>query len=155
MKKINNNYFKKAMAKFATGIIVITIKDQSSYIGKTVNSFSSLSLKPPLVLFSLDKKSSSLSKFINNKSIGINILSKKQKNISIHFSKKNNKWDSIKYYLSNENIPMIKNSLVNLSCKNTKTISAGDHIIFICEIIEIDISTKNKPLIYLESNYLK
>ena len=50
---------------------------------------------------------------------------------------------------------MIKNSLVNLSCKNTKTISAGDHIIFVCEIIEIDINIEDQPLIYLESNYLK
>ena len=155
MKKINNNYFKKAMAKFATGITVITINDEDNFIGKTVSSFSSLSLTPPLILFSLDKKSSSLSKFIKNKSIGINILSNKQKNISIHFSKKDNKWDSIKYYLSNRNIPMIKNSLVNLSCKNTRTISAGDHIIFVCEIIEIDINIEDQPLIYLESNYLK
>ena len=92
MKKINNNYYKKAMAKFATGITVITINDDDdNFIGKTVSSFSSLSLNPPLILFSLDKKSSSLSKFIKNKSIGINILSKKKKNISIHFSKKNNK----------------------------------------------------------------
>jgi len=155
MKKINNIYFKKAMAKFATGITVITINDKNNFIGKTVNSFSSLSLNPPLVLFSLDKKSSSLSKFTKAKSIGINILSKQQKNISIYFSKKNNNWGDIKYYLSKNHIPMIDNSLVNLSCKRIKSIPTGDHILFICEIVELDMHSKVQPLIYLESNYLK
>ena len=54
MQKVNNTNFKKAMGKFATGVTVITINYKKTYFGKTVNSFSSLSLNPPLVLFSLD-----------------------------------------------------------------------------------------------------
>ena len=87
MQKVNNKNFKKALSNFATGVTIVSINYKNDYIGKTVNSFSSVSLNPPLVLFSLDKKSSSLNKFLKSKNIGINILQKKQKKLSLHFSK--------------------------------------------------------------------
>ena len=73
MKKINNKLFKKVLGKFATGITVVSINNKGDKIGKTVNSFTALSLSPPLVLFSLDKKSSSLIKYKKSKLFGINI----------------------------------------------------------------------------------
>ena len=91
MKKINSLIFKKAMSKFTTGITVVTIKTKSGYIGKTVNSFTSLSLNPPLILFSLDKKSSSINEYKDSTFFGVNILTKKQKNISKFFSLKKSK----------------------------------------------------------------
>ena len=60
MKKNNLNLFKLVLSKFATGLTIISINADKEFIGKTVNSFASLSLNPPLVLFSLDKKSTSL-----------------------------------------------------------------------------------------------
>ena len=64
-------------------------KKNNIIYGKTVNSFNSLSLNPPLVLFSLGNYSSSIKNFLNTKYLTINILSKNQRNISDHFSKKN------------------------------------------------------------------
>ena len=119
MKKINSYNFKNSMSKFATGVTVVSINDNNTFIGKTVNSFSSLSLKPPLVLFSLDKKSSSLIKFKNKSYIGINILSIKQKKLSENFANKKSQWCNTQYFLSKNNVPMIKNSVVNLSCQIT------------------------------------
>ena len=55
MKKINSFLFKSVMSKFITGVTIITINKNNNYIGKTVNSFASISLNPPLVLFSLEK----------------------------------------------------------------------------------------------------
>ncbi len=60
MKKINKQNYKKTLSKFSTGITVVATSQRSILYGKTINSFSSLSLSPPLVLFSLDKKSSKL-----------------------------------------------------------------------------------------------
>jgi flavin reductase (DIM6/NTAB) family NADH-FMN oxidoreductase RutF len=154
MKKINSKLFKQAMSKFATGITVITINNKNQYIGKTVNSFAALSLKPSLVLFSLDKKSTSLKFYNISKYIGINILTSKQKKISSHFSLKNPQWDSTNSFITSNNLPMILDALVNLECKKIKTISQGDHIIFICEIINLKINDKFKPLIYLNSEYI-
>lgn len=153
MDKITTNSYKKAMSKYATGITIISINDRNNYIGKTVNSFSSLSLNPPLVLFSLDKKSSSLKKFLNSSFIGISILSNKQKKISYHFSKKKPIWGKTEVFLSSKKIPLIKNAVVNLSCKNFKNIKSGDHIIFICKVFESLIQNNVKSLTYLNNKY--
>ena len=80
MKKINSKLFKLAMSKFATGVTIVTLNNKGLFTGKTVNSFASLSLDPSLVLFSLDKNSSSLNNYKKAKYLGINILSYRQKN---------------------------------------------------------------------------
>ena len=67
MKKINKDNFKKTLSTFVTGITVVTTKNNSILYGKTINSFSSLSLSPSLVLFSLDTKSSKLKIFLWDK----------------------------------------------------------------------------------------
>ena len=153
MKKINSSLFKLAMSKFATGVTVITINSNGKLIGKTVNSFAALSLNPPLILFSLDKKSSSLNLYKKAIYIGINILAKNQKKISDFFSTKKPIWGEVPFIFSEKKVPLIKNSIVNIQSKKIRNIQQGDHIIFICEINKISIDNKKKSLIYLNSQY--
>ena len=154
MNKINNNLFKLAMSKFATGVTVVSVNKKGNFIGKTVNSFASLSLDPPLVLFSLDKKSSSLNIFKKTMFLGINILSKSQKNTSNYFSTKSPNWNNTKNFITKNHVPMIYGSVANIECKKVKMINQGDHVIFICKVNEILIHKTKKPLIYLNSKYL-
>tara|TARA_Y100001970_G_C14194357_1_gene837204 strand:+ start:379 stop:846 length:468 start_codon:yes stop_codon:yes gene_type:complete len=155
MKKINQKNFKNTLSQFSTGVTVISIKSEKKIIGKTVNSFSSLSLSPPLVLFSLDKKSSSISNFKKTKYLSINFLNKNQKHISINFAKKNSKWNNTDFFYTQFHTPIIKGCLANLECIIEKLIPMGDHIIFICKVINIlNNSNKVKPLIYYNTNYL-
>ena len=98
MKKVSKDNFKKTLSAFATGITVVATKYNSILYGKTINSFSSLSLFPPLVLFSLDNKSSKLNIFKKCETITINILSKKQQLVSNNFAKKNPDWENIDYH---------------------------------------------------------
>ena len=142
------------MSQYATGVTIVTINRNEKYIGKTVNSFAALSLDPPLVLFSLDKKSSSLNDFKKSNYLGINILSKKQQNLSHYYSMKNPIWDKTPYTLSKNNTPLIKNCVSNIDCKIMELITQGDHVIFICKIDEVSIDKKEKPLIYLGSKYI-
>ena len=86
MKRVNVTNFKKSLSKFTTGITVVCIREDAKVYGKTVNSFNTLSLKPPLVLFSLGNNSSSIKNYIS-KYLSINILSKNQKKISEFFRK--------------------------------------------------------------------
>ena len=95
MKKVNKLNFKKTLSKFTTGITVVATSTNSKLIGKTINSFSSLSLSPPLVLFSLDIKSSKLNIFKNSKLVSINILSKQQNFVSDNFAKNDPNWDNM------------------------------------------------------------
>ena len=154
MKKNNLKLFKLALSKFATGLTVISINADKDFVGKTVNSFASLSLNPPLILFSLDKKSTSLQLYKQADYIGINILSNKQKDLSEYFANNKPKWDNIKFFLTRNNTPMIKNSVANIDCEKVKMISQGDHLIFICKVNEIKINKNKEPLIYLNSKYI-
>ena len=154
MKKINSNLFKNTLNKFVTGVTIITICNNDFFIGKTINSFASLSLKPALITFNLDKNSSSVEKFTKTSFLGINILSKNQKKLSNYFSLKKPIWKDIPYTLSNNNVPLIKNCLSNIDCKIIKLITQGDHIIFICQVNSTKINNKKKPLIYLGSKYI-
>ena len=154
MKKSNLKLFKLALSRFATGLTVVSINANKGFIGKTVNSFASLSLNPPLVLFSLDKKSTSLQLYKKANHIGINILSNKQKDLCEYFANNKPKWDNVKFFLTRNNIPMIKNSVANIDCEKVKMISQGDHLIFICKVNEIKINKNKEPLIYLNSKYI-
>ena len=97
MKKINSILFKKSLSKFTTGVTIITINKDGVMLGKTVNSFAALSLKPTLVLFSLDKKSSSIEKYLNAKNIGIKVYNLKgdRNNIKITYKEDLNMGKSI------------------------------------------------------------
>lgn len=154
MKKINSNLYKRTLSKYTTGVTVVSINKNNIYVGKTVNSFAALSLNPPLVLFSLDKKSSSLNDFKKSSLIGINILSKNQKNLANYFAIKKPLWNNTSYILSKKKVPLIKDCVANIECKKVKLINQGDHYIFICKINEVKINNKKKPLIYLNSKYV-
>ncbi len=153
MKKISKNNFKKTLSKFATGITVVATNNKSTLYGKTINSFSSLSLSPPLVLFSLDIKSSKLNIFKKVKHISINVLSKKQKYISDNFAKNNPSWKEIEYILLKNGNPVIKKCVCNLDCKIIDKIKKGDHFIFICKVNRVINRDNLKPLIYFDSKY--
>ena len=153
MKLLNAKFFKETLSKFATGVTVVATNKNSKLYGKTINSFSSLSLSPPLVLFSLDLKSSKLKIFSESKIISINVLSDKQKKISDNFAKKNPSWNNIDYYVLKNGNPIINNCVSNLDCKVIEKIRKGDHLIFICKVIRAT-NNKFKPLIYFNSSYL-
>ena len=153
MKKINKANFKKTLSTFATGITVVATKNNSILYGKTINSFSSLSLSPPLVLFSLDKKSTKLKIFKESKKISINILSNKQEMISNNFAKKNPNWKEVDYDVLKNGNPIIKNCVSNLDCIIEDKLTKGDHIIFICKVVKVLNNNKLKPLIYYNSKY--
>ena len=154
MKKTNNNIFKKTLGKFTTGVTVVCVKDKNNKIyGKTVNSFNSLSLEPPLVLFSLGNYSSSINTYIKSNYLTINILSKKQKNISNHFSQKNPSSSEVKFNEGKNNTIFLKDCVANLECKLIDKIKKGDHVIFICKVINAQYNDKLKPLSYFNSKY--
>ena len=153
MTKINQKNFKKTLSKFATGITIICVKNNEITVGKTVNSFNSLSLDPPLVLFSLGKNSSSINDFINTKFLSINILSKKQKNLSLLFSEKKIKLNKLKFIKGKNKTSIIPDCVANLECKVNEIIKKGDHFLFICKIVNSYKNDDLKPLIYFNSNY--
>tara|TARA_Y100000768_G_C23902305_1_gene645772 strand:- start:330 stop:794 length:465 start_codon:yes stop_codon:yes gene_type:complete len=153
MKKTNIKNFKTTLSKFTTGVTVVCVKNKEGVYGKTVNSFNSLSLDPPLVLFSLGNYSSSIKTYLNCEFLTINILSKKQENVSNQFSQKNPKTNNIEFLKGKNDTSFINGCVANLECKLVDKIKKGDHIIFICKVINVQYDDKLKPLSYYNSKY--
>ena len=152
---LNTVNLKKTLGKFATGITIVCIKKDGLIIGKTVNSFNSLSLKPPLVLFSLGIKSSRIKDFLKTKYLNINILSENQKKLSENFSLKKPKINLSDFSNTIRETPFIENCVANFECVLKETLKRGDHHLFICRVINIKRNDKLKPLYYFNSNYKK
>ena len=148
---MNISTYKKVLSKYATGITVIAKKDKNNLVtGITVNSFVSISLKPPYISWSLDKTTSSFKKFKNIKFFNIYILSEKQTDVSNYFSSTNEiKKNTI---IANK---LLKHNLAELNCQAIKKINIGDHLFFVAKVLKFKLKKEKKPLIYFDSKYKK
>lgn len=141
--------FKAAMGNYPTGVTVVTALDENDQpIGLTVNSFASVSLDPLLVLWSIDKRVSTYDTFAKIDQFAINILANDQADVAMLFASRNvDRFSNCDWTLSENHLPVIKNANATLQCKTFKHVEAGDHMILIGEIIDIDVDQKN-PLLY-------
>jgi len=154
MTKINNNFkenknLRNVLGKFSTGVTVVTTKNkQNTPIGITVNSFSSVSLDPPLISWCLGKEQPSHTDFVNANGFAVNILSKKQLDICNRFANPCiDKFKKFSYKTSNEGYPIISDSLAVITCKTWSIYPGGDHDIFVGQVIEFN-SINEDPLIF-------
>ena len=140
---------RKTLGMFSTGITVVTtLDDYKNPIGMTVNSFASVSLKPALVLWSIDKKQPSYDIFLKSNGYAVNILSKKQSDLCNHFSSSiNDKFKGILWNKSNNGFPLIKNTLAWFDCIKWENYPGGDHEILVGEVTSFN-SSELKPLTF-------
>lgn len=125
------------------------------FFGMTINSFSSLSLDPPLIQFSIDNKSSNLKLFKSNRYFSLNILSIEQKNLSNAFAtpKNSEKWQVEPFIFGKFGNPIFQNSIAFIECQKYKVIKAGDHHIIIGKVLDFGNISKKEPLIYYKGKY--
>ncbi|MCR6632210.1 MAG: flavin reductase family protein [Magnetospirillum sp.] len=149
--------FRKALGCFATGVTVVTTvhPDTQTPAGVTVSAFSSLSLDPPLVLFCLGSKTSSLEAFKTFGHFGINVLSETQRDLSIRFANRSeDKWSGVKWEKGASGVPLLGGCIATLECKLVNTIEGGDHLIFVGQVERLTHQEGGSPLIYFRGAYL-
>ena len=131
--KIDNLEYRKALGKFVTGVaIVTTCEIDGTPRGFTANSFTSVSLDPPLILICIGDFNESLELFKNSKHFSVNILSENQMDISNLFaSPSSRKFENTKWTKGDLGSPIIKGALAWFECKNHDQIRSGDNIILI------------------------
>jgi 3-hydroxy-9,10-secoandrosta-1,3,5(10)-triene-9,17-dione monooxygenase reductase component len=146
--------FRQCLAKFATGVTVVTCTDDAGKpYGITANSFSSVSLEPRLVLWNIAKVSNSLQAFLDAEYFAINILARDQRYLSSHFAKSDHTlFDSVEILRSDENVPLIPATLACFECRTHQIHDCGDHYIMVGEVLRFA-SSEREPLVFFNGNY--
>ncbi|MEX2628718.1 MAG: flavin reductase family protein [Tistlia sp.] len=146
---------KTAFGSFATGITVVTTRDGAGNpIGITCNSFSSVSLKPPMVLFSLARTAFSLNAFLRCDHFGVSVLSAGQEAVSARFATASaDKWAGVAWHAWERGSPVVVGAVAGFECRKTAVHEGGDHLIFLGEIERMETRPDRRPLVYLRSRY--
>ena len=134
-------HFRQALSQFATGVTVITTRlADGKFRGLTASSFNSVSLEPPLVLWSLSNVANSLPIFTGNSHYVINVLSAGQEELARRFSRRGeDPFASVEYELSRTGQPILKGVSAWFECHNRSRYPEGDHVIFVGEVEECDV----------------
>lgn len=152
---MNSNHFKKICGSYATGIAVLTTTHMHENYGITINSFSSVSINPPLVLFCIDKKTYFNTPLKQKKTLAINILSESQQEISNRFANSaltNQKRFKGLNILTEFKHPVFEDTLAVLIAEIKATHDGGDHWIYVAEISSGQVFN-GSPLIYYGGSY--
>lgn len=135
---LDSRAFRQALGHFPTGVAVVTTRGSDGRpVGLTINSFSSLSLDPPLILWSLVNHSPSLDIFLNCDHFAINIMSEAQAELALNFAnpKVEDKFAMAAHQDCEEGIPLIDGCSARFVCENYQSHEGGDHRLFIGRVL--------------------
>ncbi|MFP7673426.1 flavin reductase family protein [Marivita sp. S0852] len=147
--KIDPRELRNALGCFATGVCIVTsVGDGNKPVGMTINSFSSVSLDPPLVLWSINLKARSRDAYRRHAGFAINILCKDSKELSLNFAKSSDdKFVGVNWHEGHFGIPVLEDAMATLECETQDRIVSGDHEIYIGRVLRIDHNDRD-PLVF-------
>jgi flavin reductase (DIM6/NTAB) family NADH-FMN oxidoreductase RutF len=149
----NARDFRDAVGAFATGINVITTRSDEAAYGLTANAFSSVSLDPPLVLICVGTTSDGCAVITRNEAFAVNVLSADQEPLSRFFASKDrprgrDAFSSVPHSEAITGSPLLDGAAAQLDCRLHAAHEAGDHMIFIGEVVAMNVEPDAKPLIF-------
>lgn len=133
----NHRAFRNALGSFTTGVTVVTATTPDGPIGMTVNSFASVSLDPPLVLWSPAKSSSRYGAFTGARHFAIHVLGADQDHLSAAFTRGGSGFDGIEVRFNDEGVPVLPGTLARFECAEQAQHDAGDHTIIIGRVLRV------------------
>lgn len=151
---MENLDFRRVCGRFATGVVIATVRDaQMNPHGMTINSFTSVSLEPPLILLCVDHRASLLQYFRAHTHFGVNILREDQRELADHFARKgHDRFGSVEWHPGETGVPLLPHVLATLECSRKQRVTAGDHDIVIGEVLHARVH-EGHPLVYFASRY--
>ena len=146
--------FRRALGQFAAGVTVVTTRDaQGRSLGLTVTAFASVSLEPPLVLVCVDHRSEAHVGFRHAGLFGISILAEGQAEVSRRFAVGGAaKFKGLELATGSTGVPLIPGALAHLECRVSGTHVAGDHTIYVGEVLSVQVRP-GRPLLYHDRDY--
>ena len=151
---VDPKVFRNALGAFATGVTIVTTRGgDGGDVGLTANSFSSVSLNPPMVLWSLGKTSSNIDAFRQAGHFAVHILAADQDALSGRFASKSlDKFAGLDIGRGQDDIPMLRDCTARFECRTTFQYEGGDHVIFVGEVVSFTHSER-APLIFHGGRY--
>lgn len=146
----SNAEFRTALGMFATGVTIVTARTAGGVlVGLTANSFNSVSLSPPLVLWSLAQSAASMAAFSAGSHYAINILSADQQDLARQFAAKGvDRFSGVKFEIGVSGAPLIEGAAATFECFNRSRYEEGDHVIFVGEVERCQHRAGASPLLY-------
>jgi flavin reductase (DIM6/NTAB) family NADH-FMN oxidoreductase RutF len=149
--------FRKALSVFPTGVAVVTTRAPNGpFLGTTVSSFNSVSLDPPLVLFSLARTVLSFSAWNGANAWGISVLDEAQDSLSTRFAQaRGAKWTGIEPIMGATGVPLIPGALAHFECERYALYEGGDHVIFVGRVRALGRppGVRSRPLVFFAGRY--
>lgn len=142
--------FRSALGQFATGVTVVTAPDgDNGYIGTTASSFNSVSMDPPLILWSIDNGARSLPAYEKAEHFVVNILAADQVGVSNHFARQqDDKFADLDFDLNDFGVPVLRGCSASFHCKTQYLYEGGDHTIIVGEVLRFDASERDGLLFH-------
>ncbi|HUX85802.1 MAG TPA: flavin reductase family protein [Chloroflexota bacterium] len=148
---------RKAWGQFATGVTLVCVRDGTGLHGMTANSFTSVSLDPPLVLISVDLKARTHSLLECEGRFAVSVLSEQHRDWSDRFAGRHGDlhqlFEDVPHQLTEEGLPIIEGSLASFVCRVCTIHPAGDHSLFIAEVERFQSSPGAAPLVFFSGHY--
>jgi len=146
--------FRNALGQFATGVAIVTAAADDVRLGATISSFNSVSLDPPLILFSLLRNSLGFAQWKKAKSYCIAILGETQRELSNRFAKGGtDKWEGIEDKRGRNGAPLVPGAIAYFECEPYSIFDGGDHEIFLCRVTEFKVKPSHSSLIFFAGKY--
>ena len=152
---VDTAHFRQALSQFATGVTIITTRlDNGSFLGLTASSFNSVSLTPPLILWSLNQRANSMPVFSGNSHYVINVLAADQEHIANQFARPGeDRFKGVEFTLSPTGLPVLTGVAAWFECHNRSRYPEGDHVIFVGDVENCDVCPK-EPLVFHGGRFL-
>ena len=148
--------FRRALSCFATGVAVVTTIDENREpVGMTVSSFNSVSLEPPLVLWSIANDAQSYDSFMNAEYFAVNVLTMEQQHLSSRFATRGiDKFDGLDCREGLHGTPVLPEYAACFECSTEYRYEGGDHKIIVGRVLRLEVREKD-PLIVYRGRFLK
>lgn len=145
---------RRTLGRFATGVTVITCAAaDGAPRGITANSFTSVSLEPPLILWNIGKDSAQLHAFLGARYFAVNILARDQQAVAEAFARRDNRgFDEAGYAAGEHDVPELDGTVASLFCRTWRVSECGDHFIIVGEVLRHR-RAAGEPLLYHAGEY--
>jgi 3-hydroxy-9,10-secoandrosta-1,3,5(10)-triene-9,17-dione monooxygenase reductase component len=146
--------YRTVLGHFATGVTIVTALDGDEPVGMACNSFTSVSLDPPLVLWCAAKSSATWPRMQGAQNFAVNVLDEDGEAMSRVFATKGvDRFEAVTHHRGATGAPILADALAYIDCVTEAEHDAGDHVIVVGRVVELGYATEGKPLLFYRGGY--